>query len=288
VSQDAEITQLDNAEDPSERAEPELFCPNCDYNLKGLPDEICPECGKPFDREELLIWATGYNVSMSNWLPAHITHDLIEMIRLCLLSPTDLARALPPNPNYKELSRVGFTIRTASIVPAALLVFLRACVGSTSLFEVGLVLLASICAWLGVLAGSVSCERLIAFSLSRLTIPLAVSQENAKQFWRALCHCFSTYLLVSSTSICLTAIVLFNWRIPTNVIAPLVAVIPPICSICWWWYSLGQAIRRRCLPSPGRLGMPIVLILATGVGLVTGYLTALISFMCCTLVCSSV
>ncbi len=31
----------------------ELTCPNCNYSLRGLPHNTCPECGNTFDREEL-------------------------------------------------------------------------------------------------------------------------------------------------------------------------------------------------------------------------------------------
>lgn len=31
-----------------------LYCLNCDYNLTGLTENRCPECGTPFDSEELL------------------------------------------------------------------------------------------------------------------------------------------------------------------------------------------------------------------------------------------
>jgi len=34
--------------------EPELLCPHCGYNLRGLPEDRCPECGRPFDRARLL------------------------------------------------------------------------------------------------------------------------------------------------------------------------------------------------------------------------------------------
>jgi rubrerythrin len=31
-----------------------LFCPYCDYDLKGLPQKhVCPECGRPYDADEL-------------------------------------------------------------------------------------------------------------------------------------------------------------------------------------------------------------------------------------------
>lgn len=30
-----------------------LFCPNCDYDLTGLTENRCPECGQPFDPDYL-------------------------------------------------------------------------------------------------------------------------------------------------------------------------------------------------------------------------------------------
>jgi len=48
---------------PNARVDPSLFseedfpvyCPKCDYPLRGLVDPRCPECGEPFDRGRLLV-----------------------------------------------------------------------------------------------------------------------------------------------------------------------------------------------------------------------------------------
>lgn len=39
--------------DPQESDIP-LLCPNCGYNLFGLPENRCPECGDPFDPDEVI------------------------------------------------------------------------------------------------------------------------------------------------------------------------------------------------------------------------------------------
>lgn len=48
---------------PDARADPALLpeedfplnCPKCDYLLRGLPEQRCPECGEAFDRGRLLV-----------------------------------------------------------------------------------------------------------------------------------------------------------------------------------------------------------------------------------------
>ena len=42
-----------SAEGEHAEAELRLHCPRCGYNLRGLPDGKCPECGTPFERDTL-------------------------------------------------------------------------------------------------------------------------------------------------------------------------------------------------------------------------------------------
>ena len=42
-----------SAEGEHSDTEIRLHCPMCGYNLRGLPDGKCPECGTPFERDTL-------------------------------------------------------------------------------------------------------------------------------------------------------------------------------------------------------------------------------------------
>lgn len=50
IAKDATVASHEFPED-----EFPVFCPQCDYELRGLTDNRCPECGQPFDRGRLLV-----------------------------------------------------------------------------------------------------------------------------------------------------------------------------------------------------------------------------------------
>lgn len=47
-------------------AEKYVYCPRCDYNLHGLPDGDCPECGTPFEVEQLKLSRVAYKGSFKD------------------------------------------------------------------------------------------------------------------------------------------------------------------------------------------------------------------------------
>ncbi len=44
-----------------------LYCSSCDYLLRGLPGDRCPECGQPFDRGRLLVEQYVIQQGVQNW-----------------------------------------------------------------------------------------------------------------------------------------------------------------------------------------------------------------------------
>lgn len=52
-----EVLPPDARVDPAGFPEDEfpIYCPECDYSLRSLPQQRCPECGRAFDRSRLLV-----------------------------------------------------------------------------------------------------------------------------------------------------------------------------------------------------------------------------------------
>src|SRR4051812_13894108 len=60
-------------------------CPDCDYALAGLPPEgVCPECGRPYDQETIVLYGRGGGVH-SNPVNAPTRLLVMQIIFLCIV-----------------------------------------------------------------------------------------------------------------------------------------------------------------------------------------------------------
>jgi len=62
-----------------------LYCPKCDYLLRGLPGNRCPECGQAFDRGRLLVEQYVIQQGKPTWPPAKRYAKKTAVIGLILL-----------------------------------------------------------------------------------------------------------------------------------------------------------------------------------------------------------
>src|SRR5262245_40214819 len=82
----------------TDQSERDLYCPKCGYNVRGLEDSLCPECGSEFNRTELLQVPQVQPISLGRallrllWLP--VASTLLGILVGVMLDKGDGATAL--------------------------------------------------------------------------------------------------------------------------------------------------------------------------------------------------
>jgi len=129
------VTPSDARVDASRLPEDEfpLYCPKCDYLLRGLADGPCPECGTPFERSRLLVRQYVHEFETRHWRATPLgraAHWCFVAGCVCMglmmltaggsyLLSLQAARANPANPpDFLTLARAVFL---AYLVPALLM-----------------------------------------------------------------------------------------------------------------------------------------------------------------------
>jgi hypothetical protein len=97
-----------------------LHCPACDYNLTGLNDLRCPECGQSFDPQQLR-WSIANRSEVPGWDDGRLILP-VAFARTCLLiwfRPVHFARSFPPacRPESTRQFQTIVMILTAGALP---------------------------------------------------------------------------------------------------------------------------------------------------------------------------
>jgi hypothetical protein len=260
-----------------------LRCPKCEYNLTGVIEDRCPECGRAFDRRELLARLAGAPAPIPIWDDAKQALA-VRFVKMCLLAwflPTRLGRMLPrcySRPSVRKFQRLVFLTATlAAGVPAGMWGGLRGvtialCAGLASLmsFVTFEFMLCPICAIMVTTSSPTPPYR-----------PETVRDEQTGFFSSFVL----LYVLVVGLLFSLAACGVFSASVGD------IFFLGAILVGCWWWVCVSASLMVRfaspwakvgivlLIPAIAVFAVPFALVICTPVLLFIGFVTgALMGF----------
>jgi hypothetical protein len=161
---------------------------------------------------------------------------------------------LPAMPDLKRADRFAWITRGLAIGPIALFAgwLLVGQIRTSVISQPSAMALVG--APLLIVMASVACELAIAWALSRTVEARGVPPRRQFAFWRALCSCFSSYLILTCWACTVVACIHFA------------GLLLGLLIVAWWSSQLGYAIAARVTtPGRGRLARVLVPIIGVAV-----------------------
>ncbi len=253
-----------------------LFCPNCEYDLTGLTEPRCPECGEPFDNEELIHWGRLQQQTDAPLLIDGTTGPpaILRIFRDSLFHPVRLARQISPAAGIDMAT--GYSLATRVVAGAILFLFGAMAVGPSP-GDIGIAVLVMPMMVCGV---SVGCEIPLALVLSKTLEPRMVPARRRYRFWRTLCQLYSGHLVITCLLTGFWALFLslsFDSAVDER---DVMMIFAPLCVACsvWWWINLGIAVAVRGGTSSPRY---VVILLIPVIALAGGLVVLIpLAFLC--------
>ncbi len=216
--------------------EPELHCPHCGYNLRGLPEDRCPECGEAFDRQELVRLLTEEDQPLPHGQSPSEAFAIGKLAFASLFTPERLGARMPGRPSVNHALFYYVVVHLVAWGP--LEVTLTVLTGGSHACLVGI--------GMGALAVSngIGCS-VIAKTLDKYVVCPDVPHERSYQFWLVMTLCFSTHII--ALAIAVTILLVWTYVTRSEGAWPLLGIV--VGTLGWWWSNLGWAIAARTKPS---------------------------------------
>ncbi len=219
-----------------------LFCPQCDYNLTGLTEDRCPECGRPFDRALLERLQSEEVRPATPWDVAITPRAFLATWWQVPADARAFARAFPQR---HSVCRALLYSAICYLMAEALLYLSRSVIGHTaSRREVRLYMAAAFLGW-------VFCETALAAALAVLVRPTSVRRRHAYHFWRGLTHYTSGFVLWMAAWWMGFCLLIRAFPHPGAAVGGLLSITVAMgvaAVFCWWVATLIHMIQERTRP----------------------------------------
>lgn len=254
----------------SPATESKLHCPVCGYNLTGLIEPRCPECGSGFDRADLAARQSSTPQPFNAWDSYGRIRDFGATWLESLFTPRRLFLVYPNR--HKHDMAIAYSI--VCYVLATLAAFIAAVSMDIRIVFYGFGVGAGIstAAWL--------CETAIALVLGWTTQPRAA--ERSYHFWRGITHYMSGYLIL--TALLIVGFILVETTVVArqgDIVFWLMSFLAAPLLFAWWALALSRVVFQQSLPGWGRvLGCFLIWPIGGGAIFVGFFLSALLITMC--------
>lgn len=262
-----------------------LRCPQCEYNLTGLTENRCPECGSAFDPEELRRVFSGAPLPIPGWEVPRNPSLLRRFLTTCRMSwfqPSEFGRRFPWSYDLGAAGQFWIVARgiATAILGIGVVGLMLPTVGHA---DRGVPLVVFGLAAAMFLSCSLVCEALVVLAIVLLvtrkvrTRPVRALPDSipASTSWWGLVAFYSSFLIASALVFAFDAVASTCWSdyLPKHVVERAI-VAGELGPLLWWSWALGSAIAARSVPSFGLLA-------ARGLIPVIGAASFLLGRFCC-------